>query len=433
MSWLLPSALLVAGVAAAAAVALHFISRSRPVAEPLPTARFIPQRPVQARARAMALSDVLLLLLRLAAILALGLAVAGPMFTGARGRVARVVVLDRSRAVASFDAARDSARSLLRQGDVLVVFDSSARAVPARALDTLRASTARGSLSAALVAATRAAAALAPRTDSIALVVVTPLAAEEVDDATARIRAAWPGAVRAVLVAGAAPSERPLPVESSSAAADPVVAGLALHGLISLRNSNYAGPRIRLVRQRVTAADSAWALDSGHVLLHWPMADSTAIWAKRPTIDAIGAVVSDGGTLVGRFPRLWSIAGRTIARWADGAPAAVEHATGAGCIRDVGLLVDPGSDLTLRPSFQRFVTPLLAPCGGFRRTARPDSATVASFDTRGPLATAAALRDRTNESSRYTPWLLALGALLLIVELAARRPARGSAARTAGA
>jgi hypothetical protein len=433
MSWLLPSALVIAGIAALGVIALHFISRSRPLAEPLPTARFIPQRPVQARARATALSDVLLLLLRLAAILALGLAVAGPMFAAGRGRVARVVLLDRSRAVANFGAARDSARSLLRQGDVLVVFDSAARAVPSRALDTHHASTARGSLSAGLVAAIRAAAALAPRADSIALVVITPLAAEEVDGATSRIRASWSGAVHTMLVANAAPSERPLPVESSSAATDPVVAGLALRGIVSSSNSNAAGPMIRLVRQRVTAADSAWGLDSGHVLIHWPMADSTAIWPKRPTIDAIGGVVSDGGTLVGRFPRLWSIQGTTIARWADGAPAAVEHATGAGCIRDIGLLVDPGSDLTLRPAFQRFVMPLLAPCGGFRHTARADSATLAAFDAPGALALAAAFRDRGNESSRYTPWLLALGALLLIVELAVRRPERGSAARAARA
>src|SRR5262245_33099118 len=61
MSWLLPSALGIAAVAALAAVALHFIARSRPVAEPLPTARFIPNRPIHARTRSFALTDLLLL------------------------------------------------------------------------------------------------------------------------------------------------------------------------------------------------------------------------------------------------------------------------------------------------------------------------------------------------------------------------------------
>src|SRR5512142_3163682 len=99
VSWLLPSALAIAGVSALVATALHFIARSRPLAESLPTARFVPHRPVRARARSIALSDVLLLVVRTAAVLALGAAVAGPVFAGARGRVRRIVALDRSRDV----------------------------------------------------------------------------------------------------------------------------------------------------------------------------------------------------------------------------------------------------------------------------------------------------------------------------------------------
>ena len=58
MSWLLPSALAIGGVAAMAAIALHFIARSRPFAEPLPTARFIPERPIHARISSLVLTDV---------------------------------------------------------------------------------------------------------------------------------------------------------------------------------------------------------------------------------------------------------------------------------------------------------------------------------------------------------------------------------------
>jgi len=71
VSWLLPSALAIGGVAAAIVLALHFIARSRPLAEPLPTARFIPQRPIHARTRSIALTDVLLMIVRVAALLAL--------------------------------------------------------------------------------------------------------------------------------------------------------------------------------------------------------------------------------------------------------------------------------------------------------------------------------------------------------------------------
>ena len=48
----MPSALAIGALAAVVAIALHFIARSRPLAEPLPTARFIPERRfMRARAR----------------------------------------------------------------------------------------------------------------------------------------------------------------------------------------------------------------------------------------------------------------------------------------------------------------------------------------------------------------------------------------------
>ena len=78
MSWLLPSALAVAGVACVALIAAHFIARDRPVAEPLPTARFVPDRRIHARTTSIALSDLLLLALRIAAVAAIGLGIAVP-------------------------------------------------------------------------------------------------------------------------------------------------------------------------------------------------------------------------------------------------------------------------------------------------------------------------------------------------------------------
>lgn len=420
MSWLLPSALAIAGIGAIAAIALHFIARSRPLAEPLPTARFIPERPVHARMRSIKLSDVPLLLLRLAALLALGAAVAGPVFAGATGTVTRVIVADRSRAVANIDEVRDSVRAVLRAGDVLIVFDSAASVAT---LDSLRAVPLVGSVSAALASAIRGAAAIAPRTDSLELVIVSPLVSEELDDATAHIRAAWPGRARLVRTAAAVPAAAGVRrVETTATAEDPVVAGLALAGLLGPRSD------VRLVRGRVPAGDSAWARDSGHVLIHWPSTDESSLWPKRPLIDAIGGVASSGGAMVARFPRLWVIDGQAIARWADGEPAAVERPLGNGCIRDVALVFDPASDATLRPPFREFIRPLLAPCGGGARDATPlDSAAVAPLAGSGALAAGASLRDRSAERSRWTPWLLFAAAGLLILELAARRTEKATA------
>ncbi|HEX8945818.1 MAG TPA: hypothetical protein VF785_21940, partial [Gemmatimonadaceae bacterium] len=419
VSWLLPSAFAIAGVAALVATALHFIARSRPVAESLPTARFVPHRPVRARARSIALSDILLLVVRIAAILALGAAVAGPVFAGARGRVRRIVALDRSRDVGDMREARDSARAVLRAGDVLIAFDSVAAAPRGSdALDSVTSIDAVGSLSAALAAAVRAAARLSSDADSMELVLVSPIGTEEIDDATSRIRAEWPGRIRVVPVPAAPGNARTARVESTAGTNDVVIAGLSLMGVV------HSVGDVRIARGRLTASDSVWASDTGHVLVHWPANDSAAGWQPRPAIDAIGGVTSASGTLVGRFPRAWTLHGNAIVRWADGEAAAVEHAVGAGCIRDVGIVLDPVSDLTLRAPFRRFVARLLEPCGGTRRSGRADSALIASLvgGTRfAALAPAAMLRDRASQSSSWAPWLLVLGAALLLAEMAARK------------
>ena len=369
MTWLLPSALAIGGIAAAVAVALHFIARSRPLAEPLPTARFIPERPIHARTRSIALTDIPLLLIRVAAVLLLAAAIAAPVLAAARGRVARVIVADRSRDVANLQEVRDSVRALFRTGDVLVAFDTDAAVVPS--LDSLKSIDAKGSLSTGLAAAVRAGAALATRVDSAELVIVSPLTDAEIDRATLPIREIWPGRARVVrttaLLSGTGvPRSARDDVVTNGTTDDPVVAGLSLMGITAPTGN------IRLVRTRVPASDTAWARDSGHVLIHWPSADENAHWPKRATIDAIGGVASTGGTLVARFPRLWFVEGHAIARWADGEPAAVERAIGHGCIRDVAIVFDPASDVTLRSSFRDFVRPLLDPCGGSRVAAALD-------------------------------------------------------------
>ncbi|HXT16278.1 MAG TPA: BatA domain-containing protein [Gemmatimonadaceae bacterium] len=421
MSWLLPSALGVGAAALIGLVAVHFIARSRPIAEPLPTARFIPERAIRARTRSYALSDIVLLLLRALAIVAICAAVAAPAFSTTHGRTARVIVADRSRDVASIGEVRDSVRALARAGDVIVPLDSAAsRRV--RATDSLVQSDARGSLSAGFAEAMRAGAELARANDSLELIVVSPFAREEIDHATARIRAAWPGRVRLVRVA-----PRPIAsagtvprVEIRADTNDAVAAGLALAGFVSTDGA----ATVRVVRDKLTTADSAWATASGHVLVHWPVAEADADWPTRRTIDAIGGVVSTSGVLVARLPRLWVLNGTAIARWADGEIAAMERPTGGGCIRHVGVLIDESSDVTLRPPFRDFARGLLAPCGGDATFAVADSTTLISLGGAGPLAPAAQLRD-DGTRSRWTPWLLAFGALVLIAELAVRRgPAR---------
>jgi len=417
MSVLLPSALAVGVLAVAAVIAAHFITRSRPRPEALPTARFIPDRPLRARARTLSLDDIALLLLRIASLVALTLAIAAPVRSAARGRVVRVVAFDRSRSLAAPSEVRDSVMAIATTGDVVIVFDSAASLVTGRSLDSLVALPVRGSLSTALAAAIGMAARITSQSDSIELVVVSPFAAEELDEATMRIRRTWPGRLRLVSVRAAAPSPFDSGVEASVSSEDPVAAALALAGLRVAANA------IRLARSTPSAKDTAWAGDSGHVLVHWPATAASASWPSRARPDTVGAVTA-GSTIVGRFSRVWSaqsLAGRPIARWIDGEPAAVERATGAGCVRDVAILIDPAGDLALRPAFRGLLQSLLTPCGGPQVFAPIPRGTLDSLAGTGPLVPASAVRDPHEHSSPWTAWLLGAGALLLIVELGARR------------
>jgi hypothetical protein len=429
VSWLLPGAVGFAAAAALIVVALHFIARGSPRPEAFPTARFVPPRTARARARSIALSDVALLAIRVAAVVAIGAGVAGPLFRSRRTSVARVVLVDRSRAVATLRDAIDSARAYTRPGDLVIVFDSAAARATAAALASVTASNARGSLSAGLAAAVRLAAGESFTADSVELVVISPFAGEELDSATAAIRAVWPGRARVVSLAAAPAASAAPGIALSSNANDPTGSNDAIVAGFELAGAVRAPAGARLVRGRVTSSDTAWARGGG-MLLHWPATDADALWPKRATIDAVGAVESKSGVMVARFPRLWSLAagsgGSVVARWVDGEPAAIEQRVGSGCIRDVSVLVDPASDVTLHASFAHFAAALLAPCGGFRDT-RPDRKAKTLVAGGGALAAATMLRARAAAASQVAPWLVGLGILLLLIELAARRPARASA------
>src|SRR5262245_51448436 len=117
MIFLAPAFLLAAAAAAAVVVALHFIVTGDAPVVALPTARFAPEQPVRARARAIRLQELLLMLLRLCLILALGAGLAQPVLRPFRRSLGRIVVADRSRAVANPAEVADSARPFLSAAD----------------------------------------------------------------------------------------------------------------------------------------------------------------------------------------------------------------------------------------------------------------------------------------------------------------------------
>ena len=405
MTFAAPLWLAAAGVVAALVVGLHLLSRRSPRPYLFPTARFIPDRPASAPAPARRPTDLLLLLLRVAAVLLLGAAFARP-HPAPPHRLRTIVALDRSRAAAAdLDSA---AMAVVRGADLVLAFDSVAMTLESGG-ELPPANQGHGSLSVALIAAMRAAPRLAESGDSIELVIVSPFAVEEWDEATLAIRRSWAGSIRVLPMAGATPAI----VGGGGLRAgvnDPMVASVAL-----LQGGLPSGTR--LVRTEVTAADSAWASEGG-ALVYWPARDST--WPREE--GSATGVVAGGHAAVAPFAYRTDVpAGRVVARWGDGAPAATERALGAGCERNVGIPLPAAGDIALRPGVLRLVRQLTGPCGGARADQMVSATRLDSLRGTGGLLASSSVRSREEHRIPVHAGLLVAAAVLLLLEPFLRR------------
>ena len=432
MTLLAPWFLVVAIVAGSGVVALHFLARQRPRVAILPTTRFVPDRPARAAGPSSRPTDILLLAMRVIGVLLAGLAFARPVREPVRRPIARVLVVDLSRAAHRDSGAAQRARELLREGDVLIVFDSAARIVRGAVLDsvrTLERSSAQGSLSAALIASLRVRDSLALSADSVDMVLVSPLAVEEWDSATAGIRALWPGRIMLERVPAATyATEERLQIDFRGDRSDPLRATIALLGAAS------GGGNVRVVRDMAAADDSVWTRGGERVLIAWPReaaseqgaASEAATEAMSSELDTVGAVIAGDALVIAPFRRAASPEdGRVIARWVDGRPAATEVSYGLGCIRSVAVPVEDRGDLALRRSFRDLLAELSAPCGGHRRFGPlPEQAIslLAGSDSTQRIATL----ERTRRRSPAMPWLLGGALLTVALEPLARRAQRKS-------
>ena len=428
MSFLAPLWLAAAVAVGVGLVIAHLFSTSVPPRDYLPTVRFVPEGAPLAVMRTRRVSDIALLLLRLLAVALFGLALAGAYVK--RSGTQRVVLVDVSRAVRSAAEVRDSARAVSTDGAVLIAFDSVARRVSGDSLAAMTATAARGSLSAALVAAHRAIASATDGRERTELVVISPVVREEVDSATARLLALWAGPVRQIPVAIAdAPAVAGIAVRANGD--DPVAAAVQIPHVVrddnrtvipSAARNLHVG--VRIVRTTATRADSAWARDSGGVLVAWPAEMHTSALARRAATDTATGIADGKNVVVASFARTHQPRpGRAVVRWVDGEAAATETTLGRGCVREVAIAVDAVGDVVLRDSFRGIVATLTEPCGGARdfgasvilseakdllsadkkqilRSAQDDNLRAAQDDTRAPMAI----------------WLAAFALALLIAE-----------------
>ena len=421
MIFLAPWALVVGGLAAAGAVLLHLVARQRPAAYLFPTTRFIPDRRTLVSRVARRPRDLALLALRVLLLLSAAAAFARPVLVPSRAVRARLILLDRSRAVENPAQAVARARTLVAAGvpTRLVTFDSGAalardagRTLDSLAVDSSR-SAAIGSISAALVAARRVAPSIAANADSVELVLLSPVSAAELDAATDSVRAQWPGRLELVRLPARGDSAGVWSLERGLDADDPL--GPALRGA----RVAAAPMAVRLRRTPASAADSALARAGGAVV-QW----DTAAAPAGPAALAMGddVVVATMGR------RTLPVGGRVLARWSDGSPAASEQPLGAGCLRRVAVGIPLAGDLPLRPAFQRIVRGLVAPCGGGAGSPPADAASVARLVGAGGPAPAGALSGDAPHPSPLVPWLLGLALACALGELLVRARMRPEAA-----
>lgn len=393
MNFLAPGWIGLALLASVGVVAIHLISWRLPRTVALPTARFVPDEPARRAARTIRPADLTLLALRIAILLAGGLALARPVFERTPDGTATVIAVEQSGPSADTAAVRRIERT---GNTTYVVFDTVARVVgdEASALAALMEPSAAPSLSVGLVASIREARRLQSEYDTVRIVVASALRRDAFDNATLEVRALWPDSIRVIELPSADKPVAPVRVTVDADIADPIVAGIRLaesNGL--LRGES------RVIR-KPAAGEVARA---GEALVYWPVAPNAR--------ERVAGIHAAGVTAIGHLIPIPLVdSGRVIARWTDGKPAAVERARDGGCVRSIGFDVPDLGDFTLTPSFQRLAAVLLAPCGGLQRTEpAPDSLIRALAAPTQGTVTASGIPDQGN---RMAALLMILAVLL---------------------
>lgn len=444
MTLLAPIFLALAGLAAAITVVLHLLAVRRPQEYTLPTARFVPAGAVRATSMARTPTDILLLLLRIATLLLIGAALARPILQPERSDLGRVLLVDRSAAVANDNEVMERLSALAREGDLVLQFADSALPVvtvsdPA-GIQLAPVSATVGSLTTALLSGQRAAAVLGDSAERVEIVLISPLVQEQWDAGTQEALELWPGAIRLErLRAATTDSARSVVMvqlpDGEGAGSDPVAAGAALAGKVALFPIVIA----RTGENGGSASGTSSATRS--ILVRWPVSGVPNGWTVREVRDTVSAVVAydfasgnavrAASTLAGPFERSGvapDLDGdtRAIAWWSDGEVAAVQRSVSEGCVREVGIAL-PDGDLALRPSFARFLAALSVPCDGGVASLTPVADSLLQpFTNRGETAVPFERSSATDLSAApLVPWLLAGALALLGAEWVVRRRQRG--------
>ncbi|HUF65386.1 MAG TPA: BatA domain-containing protein [Gemmatimonadaceae bacterium] len=417
MTLLAPWFALAGLLGAAAIVAAHFIGARARAPASLPTTRFVPRLQERSAALERRPRDVLLMLLRAAALVITGVALAAPIVPPRDRPTVKIVIADVAGSAGAngiLERARvtagDHGRVVISGSGVAVLDAAQVGGSPGNVGATV-------SLTAALMQALREAAALGTAGHPVELAIASEFRRHVVDSATAAVRALWPGSVELVEVATTPMQESPRGAMTFRGEDDD-----PLRATVSLLPSGSGSP-VSIVRGELFAADSASAA-GGAVVVHWPRAGVPDSFTASES-DTVGGVWIPGYTLVAPFPRnaLFSGSGedRVVARWVDGLPAAVERENGDGCVRRVAIVVPDIGDLSISPGFQRVAESLTGPCGEGRTSLPLAAAERATLQGRGSREALFRPASTSLGRSPLTVPLLLVALVVLLVELGVRR------------
>ena len=434
--WILGAAV----CAALTTCVLHFISVRRPPVLLLPTMRFLPERSVRAVSRSARPSDLPLLLLRVLALLLVGVALSGWYWRAAGVKHGRVVVIQREpdgniETVRNAAARAMSGAFAVDTATRVVVMDTTAHVLSAAESQAFKPETLSNvvwdrvavtpSFSGSVLAATRAAALLVNEersVDAVDLVIVAPLVREWRDAAVTPVRAAWPGVIRFNASRDVLDSAERITAQRKRSvalvgakASDAVQSAFEVRGWMTTRDVP-----TKSVPAGVTSSATGTASLSP-IPIEWPASGAPEGWT-RSTPTTVGAVVARGEALVFPFARTSHIPdailarGRALAWWSDGEVAAVEIPTTASCMRQVGIPVPPSSDVLQGQAARAFLLALSAPCGGERDTWALSADEMGVLAGTGPAAPASAFKRNAVVRTPWAPLLLLLALALLIAE-----------------
>jgi hypothetical protein len=414
-----PWVLWLSGLAALGVVLAHLLSVGRPPELALPTTRFVPEGPLDAVSQARALRDLLLLCLRLLAVLLAGAAFAGLRIAPTRAPLATLLVLDLPRYAIDTLAWRDSVRAQLEtRAPVLAMVTSDGRTIDGE-VAALRAfadtvalvvdGASHSSLAGGLLVARRAARAVAPRADSMSLVVVSSFRDDAATPALREARAMWPGRVALASVPVGQMPVGAMPVDTLSAA------------------------NVRTVVGAPSADDSSFAR-AGGVLVVWPdgtrqstapRTDVDSADADSAYADSAYAVVARGVALVTPLLRAAAVPAHATptAWWPDGTPAIGDSPIGLGCQRSIGFTT-PMGDALLTRSARGVRAVLEAACTASVPPVLPDSLRALLVGDGAMASRSALAADADDTASSLARWLLlaAIAALLIEQGVRSREP-----------